>query len=118
MQEIRSFGFQDCKTAIATPEKVIIDFCARWKVQEFYLFGSILREDFHASSDVNVMNVMVKFYLNNAWELSQAVDMKQELEDIFARKVDLLSKSSIEKSKNWIRRNEILGTARLIYAAR
>ncbi len=115
MPEIQASGFQDCRTAIATPEKVIIDFCACWQVQEFYLFGSILREDVHASSDVDVT---VKFYLNDAWGLSQAVDMKQELEDIFACKVDLLSKSSIEKSKDWIRHNETLGTARLIYAAR
>jgi uncharacterized protein len=46
------------------------------------------------------------------------VDMKQELEKILGREVDLLTKKSIEQSENWIRRKEILGTARLIYAQR
>lgn len=114
MQEIQASGFQPCETAIALSQDVIADFCDRWKVKEFYLFGSILREDFHTGSDVDVM---VQFFPGNAWGLSEAIDMKEELENVFARKVDLLSKSSIEKSKNWIRRNEILGTARLIYAA-
>ena len=114
MQETQIIGFQLCETAIALSQDVIADFCNRWKVKEFYLFGSILREDFHMDSDVDVM---VQFFPGNAWGLSEAIDMKEELESVFARKVDLLSKSSIERSKNWIRRNEILGTARLIYAA-
>jgi predicted nucleotidyltransferase len=42
--------------------------------------------------------------------------MQQELESIFGRKVDLVSKRAIVRSQNWIRRREILETAKLIYA--
>ena len=48
----------------------------------------------------------------------EIVEMKQELEKIFKRKVDLLTKKSIEESDNWIRKQEILGTAKLIYVKR
>ncbi|MGB3299280.1 MAG: nucleotidyltransferase domain-containing protein [Phormidesmis sp.] len=113
MQEIQASGFQDCKTAIALPKEAIANFCARWKVDEFYLFGSILRDDFHADSDVDVM---VEFLPDNRWGF-EIVDMKEELENIFSRKVDFMTKAAIEESHNWIRRQEILGTAELVYVS-
>ncbi|MGI8936526.1 MAG: nucleotidyltransferase family protein [Phormidesmis sp.] len=106
-------GFHQCKTAIALPEAAIIEFCDRWKIKEFYLFGSVLRDDFHASSDVDIM---VQFAPDTRWGF-EIVDMKEALETIFERKVDFLTKASIEESRNWMRRKEILGTAKLIYAA-
>ena len=42
--------------------------------------------------------------------------MQIELEQIFIRKIDLISKSAIERSENWIRRQEILSTAQNIYS--
>ena len=45
------------------------------------------------------------------------MSMKQELEKLLVRKVDLLTKASVEKSENWIRRQEILETAKLVYVA-
>ncbi|NER33333.1 MAG: hypothetical protein F6J93_04560 [Oscillatoria sp. SIO1A7] len=42
--------------------------------------------------------------------------MQQELMGIVGRKVDLVSKRAIEWSHNWTRRQEILETARVIYA--
>jgi uncharacterized protein len=99
--------------AIALPQGAIAQFCQRWNVQEFYLFGSVLRNDFRSDSDIDVM---VQFAPNSVCGLLELVRMKQELEVFFERKVDLLTKPSIEQSENWIRRKEILGTARLIYA--
>lgn len=37
----------------------IAEFCDRWQVTEFALFGSVLREDFRPDSDIDVM---VEFY--------------------------------------------------------
>ena len=113
MQEIRASGFQPCEPAIALPKEAIANFCARWKVSEFYLFGSILRDDFHADSDVDVM---VKFSPDSRWGF-EIVDMKEELENIFNRKIDFMTKAAIEESHNWIRRQEILGTAELVYVS-
>ena len=71
----------------------------------------MLQDDFRPDSDVDVM---VIFAPDAQWGF-EFVDMKQELEELFDRKVDLLTRNSIEQSENWIRREEILGTTKLIY---
>jgi predicted nucleotidyltransferase len=89
-------------------------FCQRWQVQELYLFGSVLRDDFRDDSDIDVM---ISFKTAAGWGLMALVKMQQELEILFGRDVDLLTKASIEQSHNWIRRHDILSTAQLVYAA-
>jgi predicted nucleotidyltransferase len=43
--------------------------------------------------------------------------MKEELETLLEREVDLLTRRAVEQSRNWLRRREILSTAQVIYAA-
>jgi hypothetical protein len=43
--------------------------------------------------------------------------MREELMALFQRRVDLISRKSLEQSPNWIRRNQILKSAQVIYAA-
>ncbi|MEW6234189.1 MAG: nucleotidyltransferase family protein [Candidatus Omnitrophota bacterium] len=86
-------------------------FCAKWSVKEFYLFGSVLRDDFGPDSDVDVC---VRFDPNAPWDLMHIVEMIEELEGIFGRKVDLLEADAI---RNPFRKKRILQTRRLIYAA-
>lgn len=93
----------------------IAEFCQRWRIESFYLFGSVLRDDFRADSDIDVM---VSFHSSAEWGLLELVRMKRELETLFGREVDLVTKKSIEQSHNWIRRQEILDTAQAIYVAR
>ncbi len=52
-----------------------------------------------------------------SWGLLEFSRMKRELENLLGRKVDLLTKKSIEQSHNWIRQREILETAQVIYVA-
>lgn len=92
----------------------ITEFCKRWKVQEFALFGSVLRNDFNSNSDIDVL---VNFSSDNSWTLFDYVDMQDELRAIFGRKVDLVSKKGIERSQNYLRKNHILASAKVIYAA-
>lgn len=99
---------------IPLPQAEIAEFCQRWKICEFYLFGSVLRSDFRPDSDIDVM---VTFAADAQWGF-EFVQMKRELEALFQRDVDLLTKAAIEASHNWIRRKEILETAKLIYVAR
>lgn len=112
MTEARAIGFQDCKIAIA--KAVIAELCDRWKIDALYLFDSVLRDDFHLDSDVDVM-VSFSPDAHRGWTI---VSIKKELEELLARKVDFLTRKSIEDSQNWIRRREILSTARLFYGAR
>ena len=96
-------------------EAALVNFCQHWQIEEFYLFGSVLRDDFRPESDVDVM---VKFFPTAKWGLLALIEMEEILESIFGRKVDILTKKSIEKSENWIRRKGILATAQLLYVAR
>ena len=94
--------------------EAIADFCRRWNITELSLFGSVLRDDFRPDSDVDVL---VTFVPGEAPSLFKHVDMVDELEAIFRRKVDLLSRNAVEKSENWIRRRAILDGAERIYTA-
>lgn len=89
----------------------IADFCRKWRVQEFSLFGSVLREDFRPDSDVDVL---VAFEPGVRHSLEAWLDMQDELEAMFGRKVDLVERRSIT---NPYRRYEILTTRRVLYAA-
>jgi uncharacterized protein len=99
--------------AITLPASSIDDFCQHWQIIELALFGSILRDDFHVDSDIDML---VTFEPNSNWGLLDHAQMQQELENKLARKVDLISKKAVENSSNWIRRQEILSTAQVIYA--
>nr|WP_290221730.1 nucleotidyltransferase family protein [Trichocoleus desertorum] len=100
---------------IELPAEQIQEFCDRWHITEFALFGSILRDDFRPESDVDVL---VTFAPNAKRGLSETLQMKDELQSIFDRKVDFIVKAAIERSENWLRRKNILESAQIIYAAR
>jgi predicted nucleotidyltransferase len=102
------------KTHIEIPKEKIVEFCRKWKIREFALFGSVLRDDFRPDSDIDVL---VTFDENAHHSLFDLVDMQDELKEIFGREVDLVSKRGIESSRNYIRKNVILGSAEAIYAA-
>jgi len=100
------------KIKIDLPMKEIEVFCRKWKVQEFALFGSVLRDDFDPrKSDIDVL---ITFFPNVTWGWNM-VDMHEELERIFSRNVDMLEKRVIEKSKNPLRKKEILDTHEVVY---
>jgi predicted nucleotidyltransferase len=101
-------------TAIELPMEKISEFCHKWQVTEFALFGSVLRDDFRPDSDVDVL---ITFAPEAKRGLTETLQMRDELQVIFDRKVDLLVKAAIERSENWLRRKNILETAQTIYAA-
>ena len=102
------------ETAIDVPVSEIEAFCKEWRIVEFSLFGSALRcADFTDASDVDVL---VVFADGARISLFDMVDMQDELEDMFGRKVDLVSKWAVERSRNKFRRSSILDSARVVYA--
>ena len=100
---------------IPLDQKKIAEFCQRWKMTEFALFGSVLREDFHPESDVDVL---VAFAPDADWSLFDHGDMEEELSTMLGRRVDVVNRRAIERSENWIRRQAILNTAEPIYVTR
>lgn len=100
------------RTLIETSLKQIEGFCKRWKIQELALFGSALRVNFGADSDIDLL---VSFDEDADWSLLDHVQMQFELQEILGRDVDLVNKRSLKRSQNWIRREEILKTALPIF---
>jgi predicted nucleotidyltransferase len=98
-------------TNIQVPMIKIEEFCRKWKIKKFSLFGSVLRDDFKADSDVDVL---VTFDDIAGWSLEARLNMKDELQEIFGREVGLVNKKGLT---NPFRRHSIPTTEKVLYAA-
>jgi predicted nucleotidyltransferase len=98
---------------IELPKAAIEDFCRRWQITEFALFGSVLREDFSPDSDIDVL---VRFAPDARHSLFDLARMQDELRVLFGREVDLVERAAIEASRNYLRRKAILESAEEIHA--
>ena len=99
---------------IDLPMEAIADFCKKWQIREFAVFGSVLRDDFGPDSDIDVM---VTVDDAATWTLIDHVRMKDELESLLHRRVDLLTRRSVEQGQNPLRRRDILASARVVHSA-
>ena len=99
------------KLPLEISKDVIERFCRKWKIEELALFGSILRSDFRADSDVDVL---ATFSENVRWSVFDHVRMNEELSSLLGREVDVVETASLN---NPFRRREILATRKVIYAA-
>ena len=98
---------------LGTPPEALAAFCERWHVAELALFGSVLRDDFGPDSDIDVL---VTFSPGGTPGLA-FVSMADELSEMLGRPVDVLTRPSVERSRNHIRRKAVLKSAEVIYAA-
>lgn len=97
------------KLAIEIPRDQLRDFCRRWKITRFWLFGSVTKpEEFRNDSDVDVM---VEFASDATWSLFDLVHVKDELAVIFGREVDLVERCAVEANENRFRRQNMLSSA-------
>jgi predicted nucleotidyltransferase len=96
---------------IDIPIEQIKAFCAKWGVEEFSLFGSVLRDTFGPDSDVDVM---LKFKPGHGFTFDNTPEIQDELEAIFGRPVDVIEKGRI---RNPFRRHAIMSSYRVVYAA-
>jgi len=87
------------RLAIEVPHEQIAEFCRKWGIRRMAFFGSIVRGDFTAQSDVDVLVEFrdrtpgLKFFHTVPNELSQILG---------GRRVDLLTPDSLSR---WIRRD-------------
>ncbi|MEW5960273.1 MAG: nucleotidyltransferase family protein [Chloroflexota bacterium] len=70
---------------LTIPQDEIAAFCRRHHIRQLALFGSVLREDFQADSDIDVL---VEFEPNHIPGLAFFA-MEDELAQILGREVDL-----------------------------
>ena len=95
---------------IAVPMDDIVAFCRRWKIREFSLFGSVLREDFGPDSDIDVL---VDFESEAEPGLIGFISIMQELSDLLQHPVDLVLRDGLKPRI----RDSVLNSAEVIYAA-
>jgi hypothetical protein len=89
-------------------------FCRKWKIAEVWLFGSVLRDDFTANSDVDVL---VEIDSGARFSTFDHATARQELAELLGQRVDLFTKRSFEASPKPALHHEILPSARRIFAA-
>jgi len=100
------------QTKLPLSEAQLLDFCRRWSITELALFGSVLRDELKPDSDIDIL---VSFSPDAQWSLFDHLQMEQELSDSLGRKVDILTRRSVEQNPNWLLRDEILRTAEVVY---
>ncbi|MBL8136750.1 MAG: nucleotidyltransferase family protein [Acidobacteria bacterium] len=95
---------------VPVPTAAIADFCRKWQVTEFALFGSVLRDDFRPDSDVDVL---VDFEPAHAVGLIGLAALQRELAALIRRNVDLRTPN--DRSPCF--RDDVMHSAREQYAA-
>jgi predicted nucleotidyltransferase len=94
---------------VVIPTEAVAAFCRRHGVTRLSLFGSVLRDDFSPSSDIDVL---VEFAPGRTPGLG-FFRMQDELTEILGRRVDLNTPNSLSPYF----RDEVLREARTIHVA-
>jgi len=104
MEKLRGNG-------IFLESKDIIPLCEKFDINELSVFGSSIRDDFTQNSDVDIL---VSFGNNSDITLFDIMDLETEFSRLLNKDVVIVEKKSL---KNPIRKNRILSTREIIYAA-
>ena len=96
---------------ILVKDQDLLDIIRKYGLSELSAFGSVLRDDFNENSDIDLLIV---FQNEKEKSLFDIIDLKMELEMLVGRNVDIVEKAAL---RNPYRKEEILKTAKVIYAA-
>ena len=100
------------QSKIKIARKKLGDFCRRNHIVKLSLFGSVLREDFRPTSDIDVL---VEFDPNHVPGLFRLARMERELSALLGnRKVDLRTPQDLSRYF----RDEVIASAEIQYAER
>ena len=96
---------------IEVQREQLIALAKRHGLKELAFFGSILSDRFGLESDIDVL---IEFLPDVNASLYDLVNIKDELEALFNREVDVVEKTGL---RNPFRRHAILSSYEVIYAA-
>jgi len=96
---------------IELDENILIELSHKYNIIELGLFGSVLRDDFSLNSDIDIL---IEFSPDTQYSFFDVLHIKEDFQKQLGRPIDLVEKEGI---KNPYRRNEILSTNKVIYAA-
>ena len=91
-------------------ETNLADLCRRYRVRELSLFGSAVRGEMRADSDIDLL---VEFFPDAGIDLVDYAGLMLVLSRLLGRKVDLVSKNGLKP----LIRASVLQESRLLYAA-
>jgi len=98
------------RVKVRIPKRELADFCRRYQVQRLALFGSVLGDEFHADSDVDVL---VSFQPTAHVGFITFSRMQRELAGLFKRPVDLVPIDGLKP----VIRDSVLSNIEEVYAA-
>ncbi len=97
------------ETRFPISKNQIADFCRHHHVRKLSLFGSLLRDDFNAESDADVL---LEFEPGAKVSLFKLYDLEQELSQLLGgRRVDINTPKSLSKHF----RDQVLAEAEILY---
>lgn len=99
------------KNGLSIDETTIKEIASRYRIKELSVFGSCIRDDFHASSDVDIV---IEFFNSKEISLFDLMDIQEYLEAKLSRKVDIVEPKGI---RNPIRKKIIMESKEILYVA-
>ena len=105
----------ELEALIQARREQILALAARYGASNVRIFGSVARSEARPDSDIDFL---VSFIGNDfgPWG-SNVTGLAEALENLLERHVDVVTRSAVEKSENYIRRCHILESARTIYGS-
>ena len=97
-------------TRVPISEEQISEFCQRNHIRKLSLFGSVLRDDFNADSDVDVL---VEYEPGVPITLLDVAGQEIELSEILKRKVDVRTAQDLSRYF----RQQVVETAHTIFTS-
>lgn len=88
--------------------------CATWGIERLEVFGSAARGDLRPDSDVDLL---ATFAGDRHYDAFALMDLQDELAALFGRPVDLLTRRAVERSRNPLRRQQILAEVEVLVGA-
>jgi uncharacterized protein len=98
------------RVRLPIPRDRIADFCRRHQIRRLAFFGSVLRDDFTAESDVDVL---VEPDATQAITLFTLARLQSDLSDLLGRQVDLHTPRTLDRNL----RDRVLSEAEEVYVA-
>ncbi len=109
---LATLRYINCSIKLNFDADAVRRFCHEQGIARLELFGSALRDELRDDSDVDLLATIRPGVKCGLFEW---VELKEGLERIFGRSVDLVSRRAIDRSTNLYRRNSILARTQPIY---
>jgi len=90
-------------------------FCQNHSIEKLEVFGSVAKQTASENSDIDLLATFSPGIPTGFAYFDFVQQMEDELTGLLGCDVDLLDRESVERTRNPIRRNEILGRALTIY---